>query len=136
MIEKTAKKLSVSEENIFYDDRPNGGDPLYTAKKAYLSDCGNATHLICLQDDVEVCNNFKEICNKIITMHPDKVISLFPFNYLKQTEELDNLKSPYIKTFLVSGQGIIMPTKYIKSCFEWIDEVFDGKGADDYAIQR
>jgi hypothetical protein len=29
-----------------------------------------------------------------------------------------------------------MPTKYIKSCFEWIDEVFDGKGADDYAIQR
>ena len=136
MIKATAEKLSVDEENIFLDDRDNGGDPLYTAKKAYLSDCGDATHGIFLQDDVEVCDNFIEICEQIIAAHPNKIIGLFPFDYMRYDSKLDSLESPYLEIRVLSGQGIIMPIEYIKPCFEWLKSTYDDKIDDDKGIHQ
>jgi hypothetical protein len=34
MIKNLQTKLGISDNNIYYDDRPNGGLALYTAKKA------------------------------------------------------------------------------------------------------
>ena len=134
MIDATAQKLSITKENIFLDDRINGGDPLYTAKKAYLSNHGDATHGIFLQDDVEVCDNFLNICEQIIQTHPDKIISLFPFDFMNEEAGLDNLSSPYVYAYTLSACGIIMPIKYIKPCFDWIKETYNDNIADDMGI--
>lgn len=134
MINATAEKLSISEENIFLDDRPNGGSAIYTAKKAYLSDHGSATHGIFLQDDIEVCDNFLDICYQIIETHPDKIISLFPYDYQKEYYRLENLNTPYVNVYTLSACGIIMPIKYIKPCFDWIKLTFDDNIADDTSI--
>lgn len=134
MINTTANKLFIPEENIFLDDRPNGGSAIYTAKKAYLSDHGSATHGIFLQDDVEVCDNFLDICYKIIETHPDKIISLFPFDYQKEYYCLENLNTPYVNVYTLSACGIIMPIKYIKPCFDWIKETFNDEMPDDISI--
>lgn len=133
-IDYIAKKLSIPEENIFFDDRPNGGDALYTAKKAYLSNHGDATHVIFLQDDIEVCNKFTNICSTIIETHPDKIVSLFPFQFQARTERLDSITTPYIATHYLSACGVIMPVEYIKSCFDYIKIVYNDDVADDTGI--
>ena len=136
MINSTAQKLCVPEDNIFLDDRPNGGGSLYTAKKAYLSDHGDATHVVFLQDDVEVCDNFRDICEQIIQTHPEKIISLFPFDYQDNSDELNNLSTPYVNVYTLSACGVIMPVEYIKPCFDCIKEAFKDQIADDSGIQN
>ena len=135
MINATASKLSISRENIFLDDRANGGDALYTAKKAYLSEHGDATHGIFLQDDIEVCDGFLDICYQIVQTHPDKIISLFPFDYQNKINDFESLSTPYIKAFTLSACGIIIPVKYIEGCFKWIYEVYHDNIADDTGIK-
>ena len=41
MLEATAVKLGIDKAHIHYDDRPNGGSVMYTAKKAWLADIPN-----------------------------------------------------------------------------------------------
>jgi hypothetical protein len=63
MINSTAEKLGLGCKNIHYDDREERGLMMYTAKKAWLAPIPEGiTHRIALADDVEVCDNFKEIC--------------------------------------------------------------------------
>lgn len=133
-IDSIVEKLSIPEDCIFIDDRPNGGDVMYTAKKAWLSDHGDATHALILQDDIEVCDGFLDICKTIIDTHPDKIVSLFPFQFLRKDERLNNISTPYVATFGLSGQGIIMPVEYIKPCFDYIKIVYNDDVADDTGI--
>ena len=78
MIHDTVGKLSIPSENIHYDDRPNGGDLIYTAKKAWLSPVpAGVTQRIVLQDDVQVCDDFLAIAKKIAEAHPKDIISFF-----------------------------------------------------------
>lgn len=122
MIQSLKEKLNLSDSDIFYDDRPNGGDVLYTAKKAWLSPIAkDESHRLVVQDDIEVCDDFVKIVQQIINAHPDKVISLFPYRYQRKIIELENINTPYITANIMSGCAIIMPTKYIQECFEWID---------------
>ena len=133
-IDSIVNQLSIPEDHIFIDDRPNGGDVMYTAKKAWLSDHGDATHVLVLQDDIELCDGFLDICSTIVETHPDKIISLFPFQFLREEERLKHITTPYIATFCISGQGIIMPVEYVKPCFDHIKSVYDDNIADDTGI--
>lgn len=77
-----SKDISVK---IVLDDRttnnpfhPNGS--YYTAKKAWFSDLeSDVTHRICLQDDVDISDNFIEVVTKIIDSKPDAIITLMPY---------------------------------------------------------
>ena len=72
------KQLNMDESIVVYDDRPNGGDALYTSRKAWLSPMPvDKTHRLVLQDDILLCDNFINIVHDIIRTLPDKVISLF-----------------------------------------------------------
>lgn len=135
-IKSIAKKLNISNDNIFLDDRQNGGDVLYTAKKAYLSDAGDATHLVVFQDDVELCNDFINICEQIIAAHPDKIVSLFPFDYQMYSGQYENIGTPYLSVNTMSGCGVIMPIQYIKPCFDYIKSEFNDEIEDDMGIKK
>ncbi len=136
-----AKKLKVKAANIHYDDRSKEerGGCLYAAKRAWLAGVPkNVTHRLVLPDDVDVCDGFIDICYKIIETHPDKVISLFPFDFMRKTDGVDEINTPYFVARHLTGAGIIMPIKYIKPCFDYIDLCckFSDNSPDDEAIQE
>lgn len=135
-IKSIADQININSNDIYLDDRPNGGDALYTAKKAYLSDTGDATHLVVFQDDVELCNDFINICEQIIAAHPDKIVSLFPFDYQMYSDQYENIGTPYLSVDIMSGCGVIMPVQYIKPCFDYIKSEFDDKIEDDMGIKK
>lgn len=112
---------------IVLDDRivnnpfhPNGS--YYTAKKAWLSEVSSdVTHRVCLQDDVDISDNFIDVVTKIIDSKPDAIITLMPYLPDVKIEDLvDELKhkdTPYIIPSRTSGPGVIIPVKYIKDIF-------------------
>lgn len=119
MIKNTVSKLNLTDDDVFLDDRPNGGDAFYTSKKALLAPPqAEITHRIILQDDIEVCNNFKEIASEIIKTHSDKIIALFPRDFylsmvINKNKNISN-KTPYIaNSSFISGCGFILPYEYI-----------------------
>lgn len=137
MIKNLQTKLDINDNNVYYDDRPNGGLALYTAKKAWLSPIEEGeTHRVVFPDDIDVCDNFKEICNEIIKIHPDSIISFFLWEGRENNTYLNNLTSPYIYSRFVIGMGILMPVKYIDDCFSYIKEKYDDNIADDIGIQK
>lgn len=136
MIAATVKKLGISYDNVHYDDRSERGLMMYTAKKAWLAPVSaGITHRVALADDVEVCDGFTEICEQMITAHPNAIISLFPYEFMKRTPTIEGLKTPYLKCNVLSGCAIIMPVQNIKPCFDYVKAVFDDNCADDEGIQ-
>lgn len=131
------KILGIPDSAIIFDDRPNGGDVMYTARKAWLKPAKeDTTHLCVMQDDIELCDNFCAILDRIVTTHPSDVISLFPYNYQTQTYQLDHLPTPYIHTLSVSGCAVVMPVKQVKECFEFIRNEYNWNIQDDIGIDR
>lgn len=128
LIKNIVDKLNLTDDDVYLDDRPNGGDAFYTSKKALLATPAfEISHRIVLQDDVEVCNNFKEIVAEIIKTHPDKIIALFPWDfYLKMVIDANKDivgTTPYVANSKhVTGCGFILPCKYIQSYLNWAEE--------------
>lgn len=120
-VEKTIHDLNLSKDAVTWDDRPNGGDAMYTARKAWLHPIPiNAKHRVVLQDDIIVCDNFIEIINTIANAHPECVISLFALASPKCYLGPDT--SPYHRVNTLNGCGILMPTDIIKPCMEWCEK--------------
>lgn len=136
MIAATAEKLGVDRACIHYDDRPNGGLMMYTAKKAWLAPVGDGvTHRVALADDVQVCDGFLDICEEIAAAHPKSIISFFPYEFMERNPEIEGGDTPYFKAHILSGCGIMMPVEYIQPCFDYVKAVFDDKCPDDEGIQ-
>ena len=122
MVLRLCERLGLSEEEcVVYDDRPSGGGPQYTRKKAWHEPVPEGvTHRCILQDDVDVCDNFVEIMQEIVNTHPEFIFSLF-CSRMKYEYALPN--SPYviIKGGNAWGQGIMMPLKFVKPLYEFVD---------------
>lgn len=129
---KILKQLNMDESIVTYDDRENGGDALYTAKKTWLTPIpANKTHRLVLQDDVLLCDNFINIVHDIINTLKDSVITLFN---LLPNDFNKNKTCCYKKYETLSGVAIIMPTIYIQECWDWIDENCNECNHDDLMI--
>ena len=115
------KELNLKDTDVIYDDRPNGGNAIYTVEKAWMEPIPEGiTHRLVIQDDVIVCNDFISIVNKMINAHPDAIFALFP-NAYRRYEQLNIFKeinTPYITGKGFSGNAIILPVKYIEPCFK------------------
>ena len=136
MITATVNKLDLSDDCVHYDDRPNGGFMIYTAKKAWLAPIQDGvTHRVVLADDVEVCGDFLNICKQIAEAHPKSIISFFPYEFMKRNHEIEGCDTPYFKASILSGCGIMMPVEYIEPCFSYIKDRFNDECPDDFAIQ-
>ena len=115
--------LGLSDEDIFYDDRPNGGNAWYTHRKALVAPLDEKyTHLLTLPDDIELCSNFVERCEDLINRFPKKIIPLFSMDY--NSLDLDYTQSPYYRTITPFACGMIFPTKIIKEMVNWIDNAY------------
>lgn len=78
------------------------------------------THKCVLEDDVITCDNFKEVCEKMVQKHPLAIFSLFPIQFLEQnpyTDRLINPKDPYIRASDISACALLMPVCYSDEIF-------------------
>lgn len=136
MLLATVDKLKIPDDCIHYDDRPNGGSVIYTAKKAWLAPASeDITHRIVLSDDVDACDGFLDICNQIVKAHPKSIISFFPYEFMKENPEIENVDTPYFKCHIITGVALMMPVEYIEPCFSYIKTRYNDVCADDEGIQ-
>lgn len=117
-IKENQKRLGLSDEFIFIDENRDGCIP--TAKRAWSYPTDKEFTLV-LQDDIELCDDFASVCNRIVKAHPNAVISLFSLQLLSRHAlygRTKQLTSPYIaaKAEGVSGQGIILRTEWVEEC--------------------
>ena len=104
LIKPLQNSLNLSDEDIIYDDRPNGGLVIHTFEMAFKQPIPqDVTHRLCIPDDMIVCNNFHSIINRMINAQPDKIICLFSYSF-HEHEDLYELNlpkpvNPYIINF-------------------------------------
>ena len=130
-------KLKMSDDIVVWDDRPNGGDAMYTARKAWLSPIDkDTTHRLVLQDDIDICENFIENVEEIAKRNPDNIVSLI--NFLNPTNYPNKRGTPYYQVSVVPGCAIMMPSYMITNCMDWCDNYEDKSLAihDDLMISK
>ena len=123
MVLAMCEQMGLSEEEcVIYDDRPQGGGPLYTCRKCWEAPVPEGvTHRVVLQDDLILCDDFIGVMNQIVNTHPEFIFSLYcsrmRFSFASEG-------SPYviIKGRNAWGQGMLMPVSYVKPLFEFVDE--------------
>ena len=127
---KNKEILELSDNDIFIkqsgDDPKFGRWPYKLSKYIFKQPVPEGiTHRLVMQDDNELCPNFKEYLSKIINARPNDIIMLTNLDYMKEDEYIKELKSPYIPiSHHVSGNALIIPVKYIDEVFGWLDRTY------------
>lgn len=118
---QTQSILSVPEDRIVIDYNHDGCIP--TARRAWEIQASE-DHVLVLQDDILLCKDFMSYCTRMISAHPDVILSLFPPNQLCFRKNIKRLprNTPYIQTKELTAQGIVMPSRFISPCLDsWED---------------
>ena len=118
---------------VVYDEKHEGCFP--TAKRAWTIPTSEEW-TCCLTDDVMLCDGFVTICEKMVQTHPDKIISLFPFDYMEESGFANSLATPYVEARIVSGCGIILRTEWIHDLFQYSYYAHNDTLSDDDCIKR
>ena len=125
------KKLGlVMTKDVFFDDRPNGGDAYYTSRKTFeMESRNNATHRCVLQDDVMVCNGFEHIVNELVRKRPNAFWTLFcsSMKLIEMRAKNPNIRIVKIKRCGMYGQAIIAPIGEIEKVYAWGEAIADGR---------
>lgn len=120
MVNNLLTQLGLDESIVFYDDEGLGciGNAL-RVWGAELED--DITHLLVLQDDIEVVNDFLEIVNKCINQFPKAIWGFF--NYVLEYSDR-KADSPYIlmKNCNVKGESMLMPKEYISGYIDFYNK--------------
>lgn len=123
-IRELQRQLNIPDGKVVIDNNHEG--VIATAKKVWLLPT-DKSHVMVLQDDVELCDGFTEICEKIVKTHPDVIFSALSCDFYNQSvfNRYGMPKnSPYICVDNITAQCIIMPNRYIKPCINaWKDEI-------------
>lgn len=113
------KELNLPEEVVSWDDRENGGDAMYTARKAWQFPIPEGcTHRLVLQDDIEVCNSLCEIIESIAICHPDEIVTLFHCETYSSDKRYEEISKIY-------GCGIMIPVKLLDDLWYFVDNEID-----------
>ena len=122
MAKELAEILSLPEGQITWDDRPEGGDAMYTARKTWLHPMPEgATHRLVLQDDVIPCDGLLAICEQIIETQPKAVFALTTFTYSIYAQM--DPETPYFPvTTPFPACAILFPKEYIEPWLAWCEE--------------
>lgn len=135
MAETLKTALGLSNTDVICDDREGGGNPYYVYRKAFLTPKEpGETHRLVLNEDVEVCGNFKAIIEQITKAHPECAFSLFTpkLNSGYYDDFINNLKTPYLDySGDMWGCAVLLPSDLIQECFAWIDANADPETVHD-----
>ena len=134
-VRKLCLDLKLGYDAVTWDDRVEGGDAMYTARKAWLEPLPpGATHRLVLQDDVEVCNDFIRVIDTIVNTHPSRAITCI--NFLHPSNFPAYNGTPYFRVMSMPGCAIILPKSIIRPCMDWCDNSKDQvlKPHDDLMI--
>lgn len=131
-VEKLREKLSLDYDSIFYDDEKKG--PLNSIINI-LNTFKDYSHVIILQDDAFPCNNFLNKCKDIIDAHPNKVVALYPYDFMDEEINPINSESPYYNLKILSSVGLIFPNIYIKDFLDYVNKYGDS-WRDDKTIRE
>jgi hypothetical protein len=139
MIIDMLNQLNLGLGIVTFDDRPGGGDPLYTARATWTVPVPKGvTHRAVLQDDLELCDDFAGILEQAVSAFPRSVFSLYSARV--RMEHRQKGASPYLEIpggGGCYGQAIVMPVSLIAPCFEWIDSTLGaGYNHSDTAISE
>lgn len=113
-VKKLVKVLGLTDAAVTWDDRKNGGDALYTARKAWMSPWPKGcTHRCILADDVEVCAEFKKAAQSLAELYPEDIYTLFHPNAMPEAGRIAQVCSR-----MAFGAGIMLPRGMIRPIFE------------------
>lgn len=127
------KKLDGTDVKVFWDDRPaeEKKGTYYTQLKC-INDvlAGDYTHIVLLQDDILLVNDFDECVKKLIQFKPNDLWTLFCPRLKK--EQLD-FQNPYCFIFPANtwGPANIIPVGMLKMIMEFREEKLPNYIYDD-----
>lgn len=138
MAENLRDTLGLTDQDIFYDDLAETGNPYLAVKQTWLfSHEEGVTHRVVLNDDVQVCNGFKQIIEQMAQSHPDCAFSLFTMAFDSEVynDFINGLESPYIQhDWSMWGCAILLPIGIVEECFNYIDTVFGEETLESHGI--
>ena len=131
MVEAEVEKLKGCDVKVFYDDRPKEErkGTYYTQLKC-IEDVlnGDYTHLVLLQDDILLVNDFDKCIKELIEFKPYDLWTLFcPRIHEANTEE------PYGQIFPANtwGQGNVIEVSMLKDIMKFREEKLPNYIYDD-----
>lgn len=131
-VQKLLDDLALDKTAVTWDDREEGGDALYMARKAWLSPWPTGcTHRVVLADDAEVCDGFREIVEILAKNHPQDIYSLY-----SPREFVPGAPVANVCSHMVFGVGIMLPRKLIKPIFDTPMRPEDDMSVTFYAIKN
>lgn len=145
MIDEMNRQLQLPAGDIIYDERPGGGYAFPILKKAWLDPFAEGeTHRIVLNDDLELCDDFINICNQIAKAQPNSIVSFFStyFNSSYCDQEIQKLQTPYVRHDVgIFGCAIMMPKNVAIECMEYTnnyypDIKFESRAFTQFARER
>ena len=138
MVENLREALGLTDQDIFYDERTETGNPYLAVKQTWLLPHEEGvTHRVVLNDDVQVCNGFKQIIEQMTQSHPDCAFSLFTmaFDGESYNDFISGMDSPYIHhDWSMWGCAILLPIGIVEECFNYIDAVFGEDALESQGI--
>lgn len=138
MVENLRDTLELTDQDIFYDESYETGNPYLPVKQTWLLPHEEGvTHRVVLNDDVQVCNGFKQIIEQMTQSHPDCAFSLFTmaFDGDCYNDFISGLGSPYIHhDWSMWGCAILLPINIVEECFSYIDSVFGENALESHGI--
>lgn len=117
IVDRLLAQLGMDESIVFYDDAGIGCIRNSARCWAQPATAGE-THIMVLQDDIEVVNGFLNYAEQMVTAFPR---AIFTLHYKKIRYEDQKTRSPYLllKNKNVSGEGIIMPKEIAERYIEF-----------------
>lgn len=136
-IKKLQKKLSISDDNVVYANE-SIRNPYDTCKRAFTKEPSSEdiTHILVIQDDIEVCNKFESIVETIVSQFPEAIWNFFNNKFNDRTEyNYFYFTKDYEPIF--SCQAVCMPVDFAQRCFAWCDKNLDdfSRFSDDGSIK-
>lgn len=114
-VRRILDSLSVADDIVIWDDRENGGDAMYTARKAWEYPAQEGyTHRLVLQDDAEFCDGFISIAERVAVSNPDKVVTFMHEGSIESSERYE----PFVFTV---GCALMIPLKLIPKLWDFVD---------------
>ena len=116
---------------VFYDDRIERFGTSYTQIKCLESLFEDGiTHRCLLQDDLEICDDFRNHLSEIISLFPNAILTLFCSRLSKRDLE-SKANFVYISGYNTWGPGNVFPKWMIPKMLEWRNKNIPDHPYDD-----